>query len=265
MDTHLAEALRLEVRSAAKLALGAYDEEDEGMIWSLRSARGILIWNPADGHLGIAIAGTDDRSDVLHDVNTLPRVFSEWGQQSGVCVSDDAVDVVSTEGFMDYTASCSEAILAKVDAIGLKWSSVTSMTIVGHSLGGAAAYLLQLTKPFEASRTYTFGCPKTFKRGCRVPDRIRFACWHLSDPVVYLPLSCCHPKSQSVIVSRSSGIMPRTSRAFGARVFVIAYVVATWLYSVYAAVCRIWGGKPKVTAVHAHLMATYAKSLGISG
>jgi len=256
--------LRQDLRNAAHWAMGAYKEFDINVTWLNHSASGILMWYPEDGHLIISIAGTDERSDIFHDVNTFPRKMSEWGEKAGICISEDAVDVVSTEGFLDYAASCYFGVTERLAADGIDLSEVASITIVGHSLGGAAAYLLQLTKLFESSRVYVFGCPRTFKRSkTKVPDRVRFSCWRIVDPVPYLPLSCHHPSAQVIIVPAYSGAVPRTRIAPGSIPIVVIYVAFMWIYGVYVALCNLCGSSANVAAFRAHRMSEYANNLEI--
>ena len=247
---------------AARFAAAAYNASGQ-YAWHYGSARGCVVVE--DSHLIIAIAGTDDEQDMMMNVSVSPREMGDWSFAAGIPISRDSQKVTSTVGFLDYAANAYEGIASALRRHQYDPNKMKRVTLVGHSLGGAAAYLLQHTKCFEEAEAVAFGSPRPFKRGSLIPSRLRFRAWRHTDLIPYVPLSCVHPDAVQFIVS-GKGRVPQTKIHWQQTPAVLAQCVIAWGWGVLSAINNLLGRHPDFHALFAgHSMNEYRESLTVEG
>lgn len=241
---------------ASDLALAAYDSQSTHRRWEYKNACGVLSFE--DGVLLIGIAGTNDSIDLYQDVNVRPRNLYDWSFMADIPLCKDARDVVSTVGFLDYAAFCYIGITRAINEMGIDRAAIRGIVLSGHSLGAAAAQLLQMTPRFESAEAHLYGSPKVWKRGSRVPERLRTHAWQVTDLVTYAPISCKHATCQNLIVT---GGVPHSRIPFS-RIPVMALLAAfVWVTGGWKSLLTRFGVSVKNGLFTPHHMKTYRKLL----
>jgi len=254
------QRLRRRLLNAAHWAHAAYVEPEGSPIrWQCHTSSGILHFK--DGHLIVGITGSDQSSDIWHDLTLYSRSMDEWSVAADIKLAEDSKGVVTTTGFLDHTANAYEGIMAKLRSMGVDQGDITSVSLSGHSLGGAVAYLLQHTEAFgHDSRAYVFGCPKVYKRGSRIPERLRSSCWKHNDIVTYGPWSCVHPSCQDLILTYP-GQVPRTEVPGWLRVPMASWVLLSWVYGAACELKGMCGDETSYGLFKSHSMTEYLQCL----
>jgi hypothetical protein len=163
--------------------------------WSNGNASGIIAFQGKT--LVIAISGTDSADDIKNDADVLSQDVQGWSNAVGIPVIK-TTGVQSSAGFLAYAALAGAELGSWIPADLSEWD----VYLTGHSLGGAAALILQLTTKLQSASCFTFGCPKVFRGD--VPERIRVSVRRAADPVVHVPPTYDHP-SASVLWVRYAG------------------------------------------------------------
>lgn len=253
---------RFRLERAARFAKGAYNASGQHA-WHYGSARGAVIWEAAEGILILAIAGTDDADDMILNTAVSPRSLDDWGFAAGIQIARDSQQVRSTVGFLDYAANCYEGISAKMTELGLSLDKAQRVVLAGHSLGGAACFLLQHTKMFEEAEAIVFGAPRAFKRNQQIPSRIRYSVWDPTDLVPYVPLSCKHPRCVQFIVT-GKGRVPQTHYSRQQWVPVALRCVVSWGVGAAIALGNLAGRRVDFSSLFAgHSMSKYKEMLTV--
>ena len=205
--------------------------------WQVGNAEGICAAN--EKVVVLAIAGTNDPADLLNNADfqsiTLQRFaldhefnFFGFGQ------SKYHLGFLTHAG---WVAQNCRKYLGHHDQI----------FITGHSLGGAAASLMPLLLPRYKPEVYTFGAPKTPRKGSPQSgyDLVRVA--NIFDPVTMLPgVLYDHQLSTPLYVRYNGGV--KTTRNLWTRIKQAAF----------AGYCLT---KPKSAIKAAHSMVGYESQL----
>lgn len=248
-----------ELRAAIKKRMESigvlYDE------WENENAAGILTYHPEHRTMIIAVAGTDDADDAKNDADVFSARIAEWGEATGIPVSDDVVEAGcrSTGGFLAYTALAFNGIrrcLAKhsIDA------SKAEITIVGHSLGGASSCLLQLTKTFEGSSCYTYGSARPYRAFSKQVERINHRVVNIFDPVASAPPQCAHPRNAKTIIIRGKGSVKTRIPVWYAPI-VLAVSIMYWIIGIIGNVIQFVSGAKTVSVADGHSLTAYYTDL----
>ena len=121
---------------------------------------GLVLQDVATGDAVVALRGTEGILEWLHDGNFLmvpcPFLAGAGHTEDGFTEMYKSLAIGTAAGSPTLTGALS----------GLKWKKpVASLTICGHSLGGAVATLLALdvaaNTPFKNPTVYTYASPKT--------------------------------------------------------------------------------------------------------
>ena len=183
---------------AAQAASLAYEEKDIAAANPLfKDAEDLLIYNDASAALTaraygwvkdriffLTFRGTQSRSDMFADADILRTYLFPEGDHS----------VLVHAGFLSYYMSLDERIVADIER---NLSSIDSIHVMGHSLGGAMATIaaVVLASKFPELRMvcYTVGSPRVGNAGFvrafarLVADSMRIT--NSDDPVPRFPIS----------------------------------------------------------------------------
>lgn len=198
-------------KRCALLALAAYGdrqllgrmrrgiEPNSGMMlleWENLNASGVILVDSETGTLTVAISGTNEPADFVNDGDVLSQTLMDWSAAHGIQLAEDArqMEVRATSGFLAYTSLVHAGVMQKLADEGIEIERFPSLFVTGHSLGGAAATLLQLTHPFGTSHAFTFGAPKCFRLLSKRPMRMGQRIVSLFDVWPHLPPQCKHPQ-----------------------------------------------------------------------
>jgi hypothetical protein len=139
-----------------------------------------LVLQSATGDAVVAIRGTEGILEWIHDASFLfvkcPFLAGAGNTEDGFTAMYNSLTTATAAGSPSLTKALA----------GLPWKKpVTSLTICGHSLGGALATLLALdvsaNTPFKKPTAYTYASPHTGditfanKYNTVVPDTFRIA------------------------------------------------------------------------------------------
>jgi hypothetical protein len=195
--------------------------------WSHRNASGVAIVLGSD-RIVIGISGTNSAADFGNDISLRPLVMDwEWEDINGIALDRDARGTVTTEGFAGFAACCYHGIVDCLHESGVTHIEAKKIVLCGHSLGGAAVQLIQLSHTFECSTSYTFGGARAFHRSSIIPVRLRNSTVRCTDPVVYQPWTCKPAGARMRYLSRSSiGSRPTISQTWITSAFLAIYWAA---------------------------------------
>ncbi|WP_461522164.1 lipase family protein [Porticoccus sp.] len=129
--------------------------------------------------------------------------------------------------------------------------------VAGHSLGGAAAQILQCTQLYAASRVYTYGAPRVF-RGY-VPEALRVSVRRITDPVVYGPFGFNHPSSDTIWVRYPGSV--RSQIPLRLKPLAAAYRTAVWSRGLIQTALASLGVPVRPTLADGHSMHRYRRDL----
>jgi len=220
--------------------------------WSYGNAAGVVYVDAE--RICIGLAGTDDKDDARNDYDFFNQTLGDWSSASDFAVAPGLADTSSTAGFLAYAALCYggiETTLADLE------SDNRRVWIAGHSLGGAAAQILQCTLRYSGCRVYTYGSPRVF-RG-RVPEEIRVSVRRITDPVVYGPFGYYHPSSDTIWVRYPGSV--RTQLPWKYKPIAAAYRAAVWSKGLVQAGLASLGVPVRPTLADGHSMTRYRADL----
>ena len=177
-------------------------------------------------HLIIAIAGTNDKEDMVADAATTAQVLSDWGNSNGIRVAPDCENIRSTSGFLGYAEKCYQGIMQAIKEHGIVLCDIDQIWLTGHSLGGAAVSIMLCTETFQNAIGHTFGGARPLKRFSKSPKRRLTRTVDLLDIVQWVPLSCHHLDSKQIIVTPigSRSKMPGRYKLMLAGVLMVIWV-----------------------------------------
>ena len=123
----------------------------------------------------------------------------------GIPIASDAIHCRTTGGFATYAAMCHKAIMETLEENDIDLADVATQVLVGHSLGAASTYLLNLTEAFSKAEIYLFGCPKVLRYMSKSdPHRHVFSVKSIVDPVAMVPGHCRMPRDRQQIITVGS-------------------------------------------------------------
>ena len=196
----------------------------------------------------IGLAGTDGPQDVVNDLDLLPQTIGDWSDATGIPVNAEVRQTVSTAGFLAHAGLAYHGVEHTLyTQFGITISSAERpVWIAAHSLGGAAAQLMQFTVPYFTSRCFSFGAPRIIRSGCYLPNRLRCAVRRATDPVIYAPRWHVHPPAEVLYVRYVGSV--RRHMPWRYRVAALAYASIAWLF-----------GRRAIS--HGHAMSRYEQDL----
>lgn len=149
-----------------------------------------------NGVLRISVAGTNEAIDWLFNVKS--RFVKEKFPEGELNVHS---------GFLAHAYIMLDSIIRQIEAL-----DPVSVVLSGHSLGGAAAAVLQKLLEREQnrkSRCITFGSPRVFGAGADAVDLIRVC--NYGDPVPHVPTAWRYRHVGSGLVVCSNGTIKKPS------------------------------------------------------
>ncbi len=254
------------IRNAARLApfaLAAYHQKSfdqdcfreyigtgECRWWLCGNASGLTYQD--DERIVIAIAGTNDRLDRVNDIDILEQDFGDWSQAWSIPIHDDVRNTSSTAGFLAYSGLCYAGIDDKITNHDSR-----TVWIAGHSLGGAAAQVLQCTKRFEGCRVCVYGCPRVFRGNA--PEQIRVSVRRITDPVVYGPSRFAHASCETFWVRYPGGVRSKIPVRY--KPLAVAYKTLVWTKGLAQSLLMSLGVPIRSTFYAGHSMIRYKSDL----
>lgn len=127
--------------------------------WQQGNAEGVLV--VAGDVTVLAIAGTNDRRDILHDGLVYSKRLGEFAADMGYDHLGGFAESRYPTGMLLHAAAVRRAMEARHPEI----RAAKQLWVTGHSLGGATAELLpQIWFGFVPDRIVTFGAPRIRRR-----------------------------------------------------------------------------------------------------
>ena len=241
---------------AVRQRLASRIEEAGGklLVFEEGSAFGFVALSK-DDQMVIAVAGTDDADDAVHDLDLASMSVKEWGDMNGIETTADAYRVRTTAGFASATKQAWDGIHDALEDGRIFLKDCRSITLIGHSLGGAICCLLQMVVPFGGAQAILFGAPKVWRRAGRAPERNRLSIRKYHDSVTYIPPVCKHGSARELIVRRAGSYRSTVPLMYKPVIFVL--VVATWLLGVAGTVASKFGFSSRFRVASGHSAEKY--------
>lgn len=186
--------------------------------FKFRNAFGIVCVDDINSEMIIAIAGTDQAEDAADDANVLRNKLGNWDKTKGfrATMLDQSKPAISSLGFTNYAELVMRGLAKCFNEHEIDPNEYSKTWITGHSLGGAAAWLIGQFHTFANATIITFGAARPLFISSVKPSRetpVLRVCG-IFDPVQFAPPHYKHPRSDQLLVLGRRGKWPTIPWAY---------------------------------------------------